>query len=310
MNRSSVLDKLNSAVLSLTSSDGWQAWLRTRRAFHTYSFRNQILIACQTPSVTTESGVAHATAEQCTRVAGYRQWQKLGYQVVKGANAIGILAPCRPSKKQLREARENGEEVRVRFRGANVFDVSQTVPIDGEARPLEAPGRWGHVEGGCDPDLFADIALGAVTSLGVAAVEIEALTEEERRGYYAPADRSIHVSHWCAGAEAVAVLVHELAHHVDHTTPGRLSTKYAVGELVAESAAFLVCDALGIDAGDVASFYVAHWTKDLEDPAAALSEVAGRVLAVAQAIEDALANVRLDPDALAAAGDDGAPVAA
>jgi hypothetical protein len=35
------------AVEQLRSSDGWQRWLTTRRHFHTYSLRNQLLIAMQ-----------------------------------------------------------------------------------------------------------------------------------------------------------------------------------------------------------------------------------------------------------------------
>src|SRR3954471_12862854 len=35
------------AVEQLRSSDGWQRWLATRRHFHSYSLRNQLLIAMQ-----------------------------------------------------------------------------------------------------------------------------------------------------------------------------------------------------------------------------------------------------------------------
>ena len=35
------------AVRALQSSAGWQAWLKVRRRFHTYSLRNQLLIAMQ-----------------------------------------------------------------------------------------------------------------------------------------------------------------------------------------------------------------------------------------------------------------------
>lgn len=35
------------AVEQLRSSEGWQRWLATRRHFHTYSLRNQLLLAMQ-----------------------------------------------------------------------------------------------------------------------------------------------------------------------------------------------------------------------------------------------------------------------
>jgi hypothetical protein len=51
------------AVEALTSSDGWQAWLRTRSRFHNYSFTNQLLIAMQCPGA--------------THVTGFRKWYEL-----------------------------------------------------------------------------------------------------------------------------------------------------------------------------------------------------------------------------------------
>jgi hypothetical protein len=64
------------AVEELRSSAGWQRWLSTRRHFHRYSLRNQLLIAMQAPDA--------------TRVAGFRAWLQLGYAVRKGESAIRI----------------------------------------------------------------------------------------------------------------------------------------------------------------------------------------------------------------------------
>jgi hypothetical protein len=283
--------------------------LKTRRAFHTYSFRNQILIATQQPHRRLPDGTLAPTAEHCTRVAGYRQWQRLGYQVASGkGTAIYILAPCKPSKKQLAEAKQNGEEIRMRFRGAAVFDISQTEPIEGKAQPLEAPGRWPELDADSDPDLFADLAK-AACDLGVEDV-IGMMPPEAppgAKGVYDPGKQLIWIAAGIGGAQRVEVLVHELAHHVDRHLPGKV-TDYAIGELVAESSAFMVCDSLGIDTTDTSAYYVAHWTKDIEDPGKALSAVAGRVLDVTQAIEDALAHVRPGPDdSEPAAGRGGVP---
>lgn len=305
MKRSDVLTRLNEAVLSLTSSDSWQRWLKTRKAFHNYSFRNQVLLSVQTPSVTTAAGVRTPTAEHPTQVAGYRKWQELGRQVVKGADGLGILAPCKPSKKKLREAAENGDEVRMRFTGANVFDVSQTEPIEGKEIEIEPPGVWGDSIGDVDNDLAADVAIAAV-DLGVSHVNWCG-DPERGRASYSLHSKAIEVDGDLDPAPAIHGVVHELAHHVDMAVLGayndalELAVSRAGRELIADSAAWLVCDSLGIDSDADSVFYVAHWTKDLEDPAAALSAVAGRVLEVATAIEDALAHVRSpDPDVPAA----------
>lgn len=295
MKREDVLETLNAAVLALTNSENWQSWLRTRKRFHKYSFRNQVLISVQRPTITDPStNEVTVTAKHPTHVAGFKAWKSLGYQVQKGSNGIGILAPCRPSKRALREAAERGEdEPRVRFTGANVFDISQTVPIPGEAQELEPEGfNWGYTIGDTDPELPADLAL-AATSLGITYVDWCADLPGECRGEYRPGKRTIAVDGDLNHPTAAAVLVHELAHHVDATLPGKVG-QYNIGELVAESASFVVCDGLGLDAYLQAVPYVAHWTKDIEDPAKALSEVAGRVLEVAAAIEEALRSQRAE----------------
>src|SRR4051812_44758928 len=78
---------LHQAVNQLRSSAGWQRWLATRRHFHSYSLRNQLLIAVQNPDA--------------TRVAGFKAWLTLGYCVRRGEKALRIYAPCPPSKAKL-----------------------------------------------------------------------------------------------------------------------------------------------------------------------------------------------------------------
>jgi len=102
---------VTASVEQLRSSAGWQAYLKARRTFHSYSVGNVLLILQQ-----------HPTA---TRVAGFQAWLKLGYAVQKGEAAIRIWAPCPPSHKQLRAWREAGsppdEKPRTRWRLAAVF---------------------------------------------------------------------------------------------------------------------------------------------------------------------------------------------
>src|SRR4051794_29004650 len=55
--------KAAEAVEALTTSGGWQAWLRLRRQFRRYSDKNQFLIALQ--------------CVDATYVAGFRKWLTL-----------------------------------------------------------------------------------------------------------------------------------------------------------------------------------------------------------------------------------------
>jgi N-terminal domain of anti-restriction factor ArdC len=84
------------AVEQLRSSDGWQSWLITRRHFHSYSLRNQLLLAMQKPDA--------------TRVAGFKAWLAMGYCVRRGETALRIFAPCPPSKAKLKAWRDAGAD--------------------------------------------------------------------------------------------------------------------------------------------------------------------------------------------------------
>jgi antirestriction protein ArdC len=104
--------------------------------FHRYSLNNQALIASQCP--------------QASYVAGYRTWQKMGYQVRKGARGIRILAP-RPYTR----TRDDGEEEQhLSFAAVAVFDAGQltqtpAVPSHRDALPDDQQERddLGSAEG-------------------------------------------------------------------------------------------------------------------------------------------------------------------
>jgi hypothetical protein len=53
------------AVEALRSTEGWQRWVATRRHFHSYSLRNQLLIAMQ-------KGVSHCLLKRDDCTAGPR----------------------------------------------------------------------------------------------------------------------------------------------------------------------------------------------------------------------------------------------
>src|SRR4051794_39183439 len=119
------------AVDQLRSSEGWQRWLTTRRHFHTYSLRNQLLLAMQKPDA--------------TRAAGFNAWLALGYCVRRGEKALRIFAPCPPSKAKLQAWREAGaapgENPRTFFRPPAVSARSRVgeLPPPAEPAPLDPP---------------------------------------------------------------------------------------------------------------------------------------------------------------------------
>ena len=78
-------EQLNDAVAELTTSEAWVGMLRVAARFTRYSPTNCLLLWMQ----------AEQRGVTLSRVAGYRAWQALGRQVVKGAKSLAVRAPVR-----------------------------------------------------------------------------------------------------------------------------------------------------------------------------------------------------------------------
>jgi antirestriction protein ArdC len=251
-------ERLAEAVEKLADSDHFAAWLRARAAFHSYSFGNVCLIVSQRPDA--------------SQVAGYRAWQALGRQVMKGERSIKILAPC----VRKVEDKESGEQARrvVAFRAVNVFDISQT---EGEPLPeLEYRALEGEA-----PDL-ADFLCGVAMGAGL-EIRREPLSGGVH-GYLRRSENLIVVDTECSGAMAAKVVAHELGHYFDPWLaehPEQYAAHRGDAEAVAESVAFVVCAANSIDAGPSAVGYVAAW---INGDASRVRDLAERIDAASAAI--------------------------
>jgi len=231
-------ERIESATRALLSSDGWRKWAETRARFHSYSWGNCALIAMQAP--------------EATQVAGFKAWQALGRQVRKGERSIRIMAPM--SVKQKDESGDDTGERAMFFRAVPVFDVAQT---DGEPLP-ERPTA--PIVGDSHARYLGPLKAHAGT-LGF-AVEYEPL--EHARGYCDPAAKRIVISTNVGSANGqVRVLIHELAHAhgVGYKEYGRSDA-----EVIVETAAVIVCGALGLDTSGESIPYIASWgeANDLE----------------------------------------------
>ncbi len=241
------------AVEQLRSSEGWRAWLATRRHFHRYSLANQLLIAMQRP---------HAT-----RVAGFRAWLKLGYCVARGESAIRIWVPIPPSRRQLEKWENGGSDParrpRTCFRLGPVFDREQVGPLPPPAQPaaLDPPIR--EIGG----DELAPVLPRLIELAGQigSVVEFEAIGGD-RRGYYELESRRIAVRRDMAPNAQVKTLIHELSHALLRAEPGEddPELEQAAEELVVESVAYTVCGALGLDTSGYSIPFLASWAEDGE----------------------------------------------
>ena len=247
-------EQLTAAVAELTTSGAWVAMLRVAARFTRYSPNNALLLWMQ----------AEQRGVTLTRVAGYRAWQAMGRQVVKGARSFAVMAPvCRrltPAEAAERAQagqhpaydRDGRPAMVVRgFRLERVFRYEDT---DGE--PLPEVPEVGYVTGDTSDGAWDAIA---------ALVEGDGyrLTAEPEtggaRGHTNNTERVVNIDPGLSAAERVHVLIHELGHiRASHDT--RREVSRAQRETEAESVAFIVATVLGLDVGDVAAVYVGGWT--------------------------------------------------
>jgi hypothetical protein len=76
-------EQLNTAVTEFTTSDAWLSMLKVSARFTKYSPSNVLLLWMQ----------AEQRGVSLTRVAGYRTWQTMGRQVIKGSTSFAVMAP-------------------------------------------------------------------------------------------------------------------------------------------------------------------------------------------------------------------------
>ncbi len=228
-NHSDLIAQLTEGIRNLTTSEEWRHYLDFQSRFHSYSFGNVLLIDAQ--------------CHEATRVAGFNAWRKLNRFVRKGEKAIWILAPMVYKNADY----EEGEHDRIirGFKFVAVFDITQT---DGE----ELPSICNRLGGNDQKRLYADlVAVAQSIDFTVHDHEFGGMTN----GDCSHIEHRIRVEITNSPAQRVKTLAHEIAHALLH---GRCDNR-PLAELEAESTAYVVCQALGLDTSDYSFGYVASW---------------------------------------------------
>jgi len=235
-------DRLVEAVTSLTSSEDWLSYLGAMSRFHRYSATNVAMILSQRP---------HAS-----QVAGFRTWQAMGRQVRKGAKGIAVWAPC--TYKVERE-NESGETIEGKalggFRLAYVFDVADT---DGDPLPEAPAAARAELLTGAAPDGMWEYLVGQVEAQGYEVRLVEDLGGPNGRTTWG--SRLVEVVTTDRSEAAMTkTLAHELGHVLLHAGAGGFTCR-EVAEVEAESVAYLVGSAFGLDTTDYSLGYVVNWS--------------------------------------------------
>lgn len=287
-----VHQRLQDAVENLTSGPGWQQMLRTAAALPTYSPHNVLLITQQCP---------YAQA-----VAGFHTWKALGRSVRKGEKGLAILAPvlrrgtspdqqtatpdrppaaASPAQGSGSASAEVSKDTAGRprrvvgFRVVHVFDISQT---DGP----DLPDRTPVLLNGQAPAGLLDGLSAQVREQGFQLTRHDFTIPHPGQGspngvtdYFS---RTVIVRPDLTPAQTAKTLAHELGHVLLHgpgQRPDGLTREHA--EVEAESVAYVVTAAHGLDSSDYTIPYVAGWSAGNHELVARTAE---RVLSTAKDI--------------------------
>lgn len=261
-------EQLSTGVAELVKGEAWQAMLAAAR-FHSYSWRNCLLILAQMPTA--------------TRVAGYRTWQSFGRQVRKGERGIAVIAPVAYKRNDEKEPAEDVEDSPTpQIRGwkiEHVFDISQT---DGEPLPeVEAVQVGNEAPAGFWDALAAQVGAAGFVLLRDTPENPNALGSMNRRA------ATVRVREDLSPAEACSTLVHEFAHiELGHGSENCTDPR-SRREVEAESVAYVVAMASGLDTSSYSLPYVAGWAEPGKE-AEVMTETAGQVIGTARRILAAL----------------------
>jgi antirestriction protein ArdC len=262
-----LMDGLHSILENAVESPShWQVLLDASANLWRYSGGNVALLMMQ---------MAQRGTDEPTLVAGYKEWERHGRTVLRGEHALWVIAPRTARVQQIllpdgtrqripvgdklpRGAVDEGKKRLITgWRGQAVFDVSQTqgapllVPKPANSS-VEAPQVW---------ESLAGVARSHGFSVNLTDAQY-GLTS----GFTDFAQRQVQVGGWLNSEERIAVLAHELGHVLLHGPDDNVGKLYGssvdhrgLAEVEAESVAYTVLKAHGIDRGPQSASYLSGW---------------------------------------------------
>ncbi len=252
-----IMKKLEDGVKSVYTSENYIAFLKMMAQFYNYSFNNVILILSQCPTA--------------SRVASFQTWKRLGCSVKKGEHGIKILVPIPYTyQKKQDTVDDDGNPVQetvdakgLTFRVGNVFDYQQ---VSGELPEL-------CTELTDDSEKLQNAILRIVAENDDISYD-DSLKEGGANGYYRMDTREICLRPHMAALQTMKTVIHEKAHSLLHNSDSEAKFTRSEAEVQAESVAYVVCQAFGLDSSDYSFPYIASWAnKDMDTLRASLSVI-------------------------------------
>ncbi|MDQ0144698.1 ArdC-like ssDNA-binding domain-containing protein [Pseudarthrobacter niigatensis] len=263
-----LMDGLHSILeKAVESPSHWQVLLDASASLWRYSGGNVALLMMQ---------MAQRGTDEPKLVAGYKEWERHGRTVLRGEHALWVIAPRTARVQQVllpdgtrhrlpvgdkapKGAVDEGKKTLITgWRGQAVFDVSQT-----EGTPLLVPRSAGRTSVEV-PRLWESLA-GVARAHGF-SVQVTDAQFGLTSGFTDFAQRRVQVGGWLNSEERAAVLAHELGHVLLHGPDDKVGKLYGssvdhrgLAEVEAESVAYTVLKAHGIDRGPQSASYLSGW---------------------------------------------------
>lgn len=254
-------DKMEQGIKDIFDSEHFRNYLTVMAKFHSYSYRNSLLILLQKP--------------EATHVAGFNAWKNNFKRFVnKGEKGIQILAPTPyrikmdiekidpKTQKPILDSKgypitEEVEITKPAFRPVYVFDVSQTA---GEPLPQLTTELTGNIE---QYNIFFE----SLKDISPFPIQFEDI-QGGAKGYCNPSDQKIAIKEGMSQIQNIKTAIHEITHADLHSQDSRLSLDEKkdrrTKEVEAESVAFVVCNHFNIDTSDYSFLYLAAWSSNKE----------------------------------------------
>lgn len=241
-----IMVQLEEGVAAVFTSDSYIRLLKMMGQFHNYSVNNCILILMQCPNA--------------SRVASFQTWKKLGYPVKKGEKGIKILVPIpytyQKEQKTMDEQGNISEEIvdakGLWFKIGHVFDASQVI---GELPTLSHELTNNPIQ--------LQKAVEKIISGNENINYDHNLKKESANGYYRLDTQEIYIRPNMASSQTIKTIIHEKAHSILHYSGSKKCTREEA-EVQAESVAYCVCSAFGLDTSDYSFGYIAGWSNGKE----------------------------------------------
>ena len=274
-----LLEQAEQGIKDVFESDNYRNYLATMAKFHSYSFRNCLLILMQNPDA--------------SRVAGYNTWQtKFHRHVLRGEKGIQIIGYISKKINVEQERKDSNENILIDTEGkpikdtvtkqipsftpVYVYDVSQT-----EGEPL--PQLINELKG--DVDIYNDL-MTAIKEVSPFPIVFEVI-QDGAKGYCNPAAQKIAINIGMSEMQNIKTAIHEVTHADLHTPTLNIAlnkkTTMDVREIEAESTAFVVCSHYGINTSNYTFPYLASWSsskevKELQSSLETIQKQAGELI--------------------------------